>query len=51
MMIILQIFLHIPDSVAAKGAGYTIGYYFGWFIPFLILAAIATLIIVKKRKS
>ena len=43
--------LNVPDSVAAKGAEYTKGYQFGAWIPFIVFAIIATVIIARKRKS
>ena len=46
----LQILLNIPDSVAAKGSQYSWGYRVGAWLPFIVLAIIATAIIINKRK-
>jgi hypothetical protein len=47
----LMNFFLAADSVAAKGTNYNIGYYVGAWLPFIVLAIIATAIIIKKKKS
>ncbi len=43
--------IFIADTVSTKGTAYTIGYYVGAWLPFLILAVVVTAIIIKKKKS
>ena len=47
---LMNIFL-VADTVAAKGTSYTVGYYVGAWLPFILLAIIVTVIIIKKKKS
>ena len=41
----------LSDTTAVHDAGYTIGYYVGAWFPFLLLAIVATIIIINKRKK
>ena len=43
--------LLITDTTAAHDLGYKIGYNFGAWFPFILLAAVATIIIINKRKK
>jgi len=39
------------DTTSAHDMGYKVGYYLGAWFPFLLLAIVATIIIINKRKK
>ncbi len=39
------------DTTSAHDIGYKVGYYLGAWFPFLLLAIVATIIIINKRKK
>ena len=41
----------VADTSAMHDMGYKIGFYFGAWFPFLVLAIAATAIIISKRKK
>ena len=47
----IRIMLLLSDTTTVHDTGYTIGYYVGAWFPFILLGAIATIIIINKRKK